>query len=91
MGIEDANDIAYRQAVAPDAIQGRMNSTIRTANRVIFFFGALAAGGLATWLGYPISLGTAAAVFLVAALIVAFSPLRTARHEDATCSQRPSS
>ncbi|MFF7292007.1 MFS transporter [Microbacterium sp. NPDC008134] len=82
MGIEDANDIAYRQAAAPDAIQGRMNATIRTTNRVVFFFGALFAGALATWLGYPVSLGLAAAIFGVAALIVAFSPLRTARHED---------
>lgn len=82
MGIEDANDIAYRQAAAPDAIQGRMNATIRTTNRVIFFFGALAAGALATWLGYSISFGIAAAVFLTAALIVACSPLRNARHED---------
>lgn len=81
MGIEDANDIAYRQAAAPDAIQGRMNATIRTTNRVIFFFGALFAGAIATWLGYPVSLGLAAAIFMIAALIVAFTPLRNARHE----------
>ena len=82
MGIEDANDIAYRQAAAPDAIQGRMNATIRTTNRTIFFFGALAAGALATVAGYPLTLGLAAVIFLAAALIVAFSPLRDARHGD---------
>lgn len=82
MGIEDANDTAYRQAAAPDAIQGRMNATIRTTNRIIFFFGALVAGTLATWLGYAPSLGLAAAIFVIAALIVAFSPLRDARHDD---------
>lgn len=82
MGIEDANDIAYRQAVAPDTIQGRMNATIRTINRVVFFFGALGAGALATWLGYAPSLGIAAVIFVSAALIIAFSPLRNARHED---------
>lgn len=82
MGIEDANDISYRQAATPDEIQGRMNATIRTTNRIIFFFGALAAGGLAAWLGYPASLGLAALVFLIAALVVAVSPLRDARHED---------
>lgn len=82
MGIEDANDMGYRQAVAPDAIQGRMNATIRTTNRVVFFVGALLAGILATWLGYAISLGVAAVFFLIAALIVACSPLRDARHED---------
>ncbi|KRC61036.1 hypothetical protein ASE14_08785 [Agromyces sp. Root81] len=83
MGIEDANDTGYRQAVAPDAIQGRMNSTIRTVNRVVFFVGALLTGLLVTVLGYQPTLGVAATVFTVAALVVAFSPLRTARHEDA--------
>ncbi|WP_065572069.1 hypothetical protein [Microbacterium oleivorans] len=72
MGIEDANDISYRQAIAPDAIQGRMNATIRTTNRIVFFFGALGAGVLATWLGYAASLGVAAAVFAVAALVIVF-------------------
>ena len=83
MGIEDANDIGYRQGVAPDAMQGRMNSTIRTMNRVIFFFGALLAGALATFLGYPLTLGVAAVIFAAAAAVVGFSPLRGARHEDA--------
>ncbi|MBO9625794.1 MAG: MFS transporter [Microbacterium sp.] len=82
MGIEDANDIGYRQSVAPDAIQGRMNSTIRTVNRVVFFLGALLAGVLATVLGYPVTFGIAAGVFAVAALVVALSPLRDARHGE---------
>ncbi|MHA7984359.1 MFS transporter [Rathayibacter sp. CAU 1779] len=84
MGIEDANDTGYRQSVAPDGIQGRMNSTIRTVNRVLFFFGALLTGLLATLLGYRVTIGIGAAVFTVAALIVAFSPLFAARHNDQT-------
>lgn len=83
MGIEDANDIGYRQAVAPDRIQGRMNSTIRTVNRVVFFCGALLTGVLVTVAGYRLTLGIAAIAFAAAALVVALSPLRTARHEDA--------
>lgn len=83
MGIEDANDIGYRQAVAPDSIQGRMNSTIRTVNRVVFFFGALLTGLLMTFLGYRVTIGIGAAVFAAAALVVLFSPLRDARHGDA--------
>jgi MFS family permease len=83
MGIEDANDTGYRQAIAPDQIQGRMNSTIRTVNRVVFFFGALLTGFLATALGYQLTIGVAAIVFAAAALAVALSPLRNARHEDA--------
>lgn len=89
MGIEDANDTAYRQAVAPDAIQGRMNSTIRTMNRVIFFFGALLAGVLATYLGYTLTIGIGAAIFAVAAVVVVVSPLRTARHDDPADSPSP--
>jgi len=88
MGVEDANDISYRQAIAPDAIQGRMNATIRTTNRIVFFFGALGAGVLATWLGYAASLGVAAAVFAVAALVIVFSPLRNARHGEGEPSAR---
>lgn len=83
MGIEDANDTGYRQAVAPDAMQGRMNSTIRTVNRVVFLFGALLAGVLTTSLGFRPTLGVAAIIFAVAAMVVAISPLRTARHESA--------
>lgn len=82
MGIEDANDISYRQAVAPDAIQGRMNATIRTVNRVVFFCGALLSGLLMTLLDYRATLAIGAGVFVVAALVVALSPLRRARHED---------
>ncbi len=82
MGIEDPNDTGYRQSVAPDAIQGRMNSTIRTVNRVVFFFGALMAGLLATFLGYRLTIAIAAIIFAAAALIVLLSPLRNARLDD---------
>lgn len=83
MGIEDTNDISYRQSVAPDGIQGRMNSTIRTVNRVVFFFGALLTGLLMTLLGFHVTIGIGAGVFVIAALVIVFSPLRDARHEDA--------
>jgi predicted MFS family arabinose efflux permease len=83
MGIEDANDTGYRQSVAPDAIQGRMNSTIRTVNRVVFLLGALLAGLLATILGYRVTIGIATIIFAAAALVVVISPLRNARHDDA--------
>lgn len=82
MSIEDPNDTGYRQSVAPDAIQGRMNSTIRTINRVVFFFGALLAGLLATTLGYRLTIGIGAAIFLLAALIVLLSPLFAAQHGE---------
>lgn len=82
MGVEDPNEMGYRQAVAPDRMQGRMNASIRTVNRVAFLIGSLVAGVLATVFDYRLTIGVSVAVFAIAALIVVFSPLRTARHED---------
>lgn len=82
MGVEGANDMAYRQAAAPDAIQGRMNSTIRTVNRIVLFCGALLAGVLATSVGYRLTFAIAAVAFLLSATVIAVSPFRTARHDD---------
>lgn len=81
-GIEDANNTGYRQSVAPDGMQGRMNSTIRTMNRVVLFFGALLAGVLATLWGFQVTIGIGAAIFAVGAMVVVLSPLRSARHDD---------
>lgn len=82
MGLEDPNEMGYRQAVAPDQMQGRLNASIRTVNRVMFLIGALVAGGLATAFGFRVTIGVSVVVFAIAALIVLLSPLRTARHED---------
>lgn len=84
MGIEDANEISYRQAVVPDGIQGRMNSTIRTVDRVVFFVGALLSGVLTTSLGFHLTLGIGACIFAIAAIVILVSPLRDTRHEHAT-------
>ncbi|WP_233542673.1 MFS transporter [Kocuria tytonis] len=82
MGTEDTNEISYRQSVVPDGIQGRMNATIRTVNRIVFFFGALLTGLMLTFFGYHLTIGIGAGVFFLAALIIVFSPLRNARQED---------
>lgn len=44
---------------------------------------ALIAGGLATAFGFRVTIGVSVVIFVIAALIVLLSPLRTARHEDA--------
>lgn len=82
MGVEDTNDISYRQSVVPDAIQGRMNATIRTMNRIVFFFGTLLAGLILTIFGCRVTIGIGAGVFLLAALTIVFSPMRNARQEE---------
>ncbi|WP_314475936.1 MFS transporter [uncultured Microbacterium sp.] len=87
MGLEDPNEMGYRQAVAPDHLQARVNASIRTVNRIMFLIGAVIAGGLATAFGYRVTIGVSVVVFVVAALIVLFSPLRLARHEDVVQSE----
>jgi predicted MFS family arabinose efflux permease len=78
MGIENANEMGFRQTVTPDELQGRTNTTLRAANRTGAFVGALAGGALATIAGVVVGLGACVAIFIVAASIVLFSPFRTA-------------
>lgn len=81
MGVANANSLGYRQAVTPDALQGRMNATIRSANRTCAVVGALAGGLVAQLLGLRPALWVAVALFVIAAAVVFGSPLRRARHE----------
>lgn len=78
---------AFTGAVSAVAFQvlivtGRLNASIRTVNRIMFLIGALIAGGLATAFGFRVTIGVSVVIFVIAALIVLLSPLRTARHED---------
>ncbi|GGU41995.1 MFS transporter [Nocardioides albus] len=81
MGVANANSLGYRQAVTPDALQGRMNATIRSANRTCAVVGALAGGLVAQLLGLRPALWVAVAIFVIAAAVVFGSPFRGARHE----------
>lgn len=81
MGVENANSLGYRQSVTPDGMQGRMNATIRSANRTCAVIGALAGGLIAQLLGLRPALWVAVALFVVAAVVVFGTPLRTARHD----------
>ena len=40
MGAENANEMGYRQAETPDALQGRMNATMRSINRAMIVVAA---------------------------------------------------
>ncbi len=79
LGLENPNEMGYWQAVTPRAMLGRVNATRRSANRTAAVIGALLAGALTGALGYRPTIGLAVAIFLVAVLIAAFSPLRRAR------------
>ncbi len=78
-GAENANTLGYRQAVTPDAMQGRMNATMRSMNRAMVVFAAPLGGLLADAIGYRQALWLASAGFVVVALAVRLTPLWTAR------------
>ncbi len=79
LGLENPNELGYWQAVTPRAMLGRVNATRRSANRTAAVLGALLTGTLAGTIGYRPTIGLAAAIFLVAVLIAALSPVRRAR------------
>ncbi|MCP2636490.1 MFS transporter [Microbacterium sp. HD4P20] len=81
-GLENPNEMAYRQAVTPDALLGRTSATIRSANRSMAALGALAAGLAVGVAGIAPALVGVVVVFVAAAAVAAASPLRHARHED---------
>lgn len=79
MGFEDPNEMGYCQAVTPQQLLGRMHATMRSANRSMAVVGALLGGILAGVIGYHNTLWAVAGVFVLAALIIGFSPMRGAR------------
>ncbi|TDN91776.1 MFS transporter [Microbacterium sp. BK668] len=78
-GIENANEMSYRQRAVPDELLGRVNATGRSVNRTAGALGAVLGGVLASVVGVAPSIWIVAAVFAVAAGIAVFSPLRVAR------------
>jgi MFS family permease len=77
-GSENANEMSLRQTVTPDALLGRMNGTMRSANRTLAAVGAVGGGALITVAGEGSALLAVTLVFAAAAVVAACSPLRTA-------------
>ena len=83
-GLENANEMSFRQAVTPDALMGRTNGTMRAANRTMAAVGALAGGATMTLLGERPALIVIIAVYAAAFIIAIASPLRAARDDEET-------
>lgn len=77
-GCENANEMSLRQTVTPDELLGRMNSTMRSANRTLAAVGAIGGGALMTVAGGGVTLLVVTVVFVAAAVVAVRSPLRTA-------------
>jgi MFS family permease len=78
MGVENSNEMGYWQALTPDGLLGRVNSTRRSANRTMAALGALIAGLVVGLVGDRPALIGVIIAFAAAALIAALSPLRAA-------------
>ena len=76
-GCENANEMSLRQTVTPDALLGRMNGTMRSANRTVAAAGAVGGGALMTVAGDGVALLAVTLVFAGAVVVAMCSPLRT--------------
>ncbi|HEY5847565.1 MAG TPA: MFS transporter [Microlunatus sp.] len=79
MGISNSHEMSYRQALTPDELQARTNTTMRSLNRAVLVIASPIAGLIADRLGFGPALITAAVVFAASSLILALSPFRRAR------------
>ena len=79
LGAEGPVEMAYRQSVTPDGLQGRMNSTMRSLNRAAIVVGAPLGGLLADAIGNRTALWIGAAGMAAGAAAVSMSALRDAR------------
>lgn len=77
MGLEGAAEMAFRQAVTPERLQGRMNTTLRSVNRAMIVVGAPLGGLLADTAGPRTALWVTAAGLVLVGLT--FSRTRTVR------------
>ena len=82
LGASNPVEMGYRQAVTPDRLQGRTNTTMRSINRAVVVVGAPLGGLLADTAGFRPALWFSAAGLAAVAVAVALSPLREARSSD---------
>lgn len=79
MGLSNSHEMSYRQALTPDELQARTNTTMRSLNRAVVVIVSPIAGLVADRLGFGPALVAAVAVFAASALILVLSPFRRAR------------
>ncbi|GAA1430476.1 MFS transporter [Microlunatus lacustris] len=79
MGVSNSHEMSYRQALTPDALQARTNTTMRSLNRAVLVVVSPVAGLVADRIGYGQALGAAAVVFGFSALLLVLSPFRRVR------------
>ena len=80
MGFSNSHEMSYRQALTPDALQARTNTTMRSFNRAVMVVAAPLGGLLAVQTSNRFALICSVAIFVAAALLLLASPFRRIRH-----------
>lgn len=83
IGFSNSHEMSYRQALTPDGLQARTNTTMRSFNRAVIVVVAPLGGLLADHLGVRPALVLASAVFAFAVVMLAASPFRKANQQPA--------
>ena len=83
LGLEGPVEMAYRQGVTPNRLQGRMNITMRSANRAVIVVGAPLGGVLADRAGSGVALAVSATGVALTAVLLSQTRFRTAHLDDA--------
>jgi MFS family permease len=81
-GLENSNEMGYRQAVTPDAQLGRVNATMRSVNRTVAAIGSVTAGAIIGLTGPTVVLWCCVGIFAIAFAAAVLSPLTTARSQS---------
>jgi predicted MFS family arabinose efflux permease len=79
IGFSNSHEMSYRQALTPDELQARTNTTMRSFNRAVIVIVAPIGGLLADHAGMRPALVIAATIFATATLLLAASPFRGAK------------
>ncbi|EON23110.1 major facilitator superfamily MFS_1 [Nocardioides sp. CF8] len=79
MGTSNSHEMTFRQALTPDDLQARTNTTLRSFNRGVMVLISPVAGLLGDAVGYGETLCAAAAIFAISALMLVVSPFRNVR------------
>jgi hypothetical protein len=79
IGFSNSHEMSYRQALTPDGLQARTNTTMRSFNRAVIVVVAPLGGLLAVQAGNRTAFAVAVVIFAVAAALLAASPFRHVR------------
>ena len=81
IGFSNSHEMSYRQALTPDALQARTNTTMRSFNRAVIVIVAPLGGLLAVQAGNRTALVVAAVIFAGTVALLAGSPFRRVRQD----------